>query len=216
MSMLMAIVDFIPVILFLLSALMLQRDLYDKMSKGAFALFAAGTFMVVTAGIYKATWKLLYAAGVCDFTRLNMSFMPMQATGFFLTAAALIALLFFKQEESGRSAAYSVAALPAVFSGTLIFVGMMCLGIGVICAVLSVFAVRLKKRALIPLFALVFVGMLAMGYLSSKDFAEPAMNWLAEGVNIAAQSLLLAGTVSLHRAGLRLMPLKKEKSGCAA
>lgn len=179
MSMLMAIVDFIPVILFLLSALMLQRDLYDKMSKGAFALFAAGTFMVVTAGIYKATWKLLYAAGVCDFARLNMSFMPMQATGFFLTAAALIALLFFRQEDEKRSAAYSVTAVPAVFAGTMIFVAMMCLGIGVICAALSVFAVRLKKRGLVVLFVFVFVGMLAMGYLSSKDFAEPAMNWLA-------------------------------------
>ncbi|MBQ3797974.1 MAG: hypothetical protein II842_17140 [Butyrivibrio sp.] len=39
----MAIVDFIPVLMFTIAAIMLQRDLYNKMSKGAFALFAAGT-----------------------------------------------------------------------------------------------------------------------------------------------------------------------------
>ena len=43
----MALVDFIPVILFAVAAVMLQRDLYFKMSKGAFALFAAGTIDII-------------------------------------------------------------------------------------------------------------------------------------------------------------------------
>lgn len=60
----MALVDFIPVALFLTAAVMLQRDLYSKMSKGSFALFAGGTFMVVTAGVFKAVWKLLVRT--CD------------------------------------------------------------------------------------------------------------------------------------------------------
>ena len=38
----MALTDFVPVILFAIAAILLQRDLYAKMSKGAFALFAAG------------------------------------------------------------------------------------------------------------------------------------------------------------------------------
>ena len=41
-----------------------------------------------------------------------------------------------------------------------------------------------------------------MGYLSSQDFAEAAMNWIAEGVNIVGQGALLAGTVLLHKNGL--------------
>ena len=63
----MALVDYVPVLLFAAAAMLLQRDLYDKMSKGAFALFAAGTINIFCAGLLKATWKLLYAAGVCDF-----------------------------------------------------------------------------------------------------------------------------------------------------
>ena len=46
----MAIVDFIPVVLFFISAVILQRDLYNKMSKGSFALLAAGSIMVLLAG----------------------------------------------------------------------------------------------------------------------------------------------------------------------
>ena len=37
----MALVDYIPVIFFAVAAVVLMRDLYNKMSKGAFALFAA-------------------------------------------------------------------------------------------------------------------------------------------------------------------------------
>ena len=46
----MAIVDFVPVILFLIGAVILQRELYPLLSKGQFALFAAGTIDVVCAG----------------------------------------------------------------------------------------------------------------------------------------------------------------------
>lgn len=203
MSVLMALVDYVPVVIFLFSAIILQRALYNKMSKGAFALFSAGTIMVFCAGFFKATWKLLFAAGVCDFEKLNLCFMPMQATGFFLLAAALIAMLCFKQGNTTLA-----VAAPAAFSGTMVFIPMMCLGIGVLCTVLSVFAVKLKKQALIIVFALAFIGMLGMGYLSSQDFADPAMNWLAEGVNIFGQGLLLLGTLRLKKAGLQELKLK--------
>ena len=53
-SIAMAIVDFIPVIFFGAAAVLLQRDLYNKMSKGVYALFAAGTIDVVAAGALKA------------------------------------------------------------------------------------------------------------------------------------------------------------------
>ena len=43
LDILMAIVDFVPVFMFLVASIMLQRALYNKMSKGAFTLFASGT-----------------------------------------------------------------------------------------------------------------------------------------------------------------------------
>lgn len=49
-SVIMAITDYVPVVFFAVAAVYLQRDLYEKMSKGAFALFAAGTIDIVYGG----------------------------------------------------------------------------------------------------------------------------------------------------------------------
>ena len=118
----MALVDFIPVLFFAASAVLLQRDLYCKMSKGVFALFAAGTIDVILAGFLKALYKLLYAAGVCDFQPLTQMFFPVQAIGFLLAGLAML-----RVGGSKKPAAMSVAAVP-VFKGTFIFVGLMVLG----------------------------------------------------------------------------------------
>ena len=45
-SVAMALVDYIPVIFFGAASVILMRDLYNKMSKGAFALFSAGAINI--------------------------------------------------------------------------------------------------------------------------------------------------------------------------
>ena len=94
----MALVDYIPVLFFAAAAVILMRDLHNKMSKGAFALFSAGVINVTIAGALKATWKLLYAAGVCDFQALNAMFFPVQSIGFLLAGVGILAML-----EIGRA-----------------------------------------------------------------------------------------------------------------
>ena len=132
----MAIVDYIPVLFFIISAIMIQRGLYAIMSKGAFALLSGGTIMVIAAGLMKATWKLLYALGVCDFERLNQCFFPMQSVGFLLAGISVCALLFFPQKKETLAA----AGAPAVFSGTMVFVALMVLGCLGYCGGLALYA----------------------------------------------------------------------------
>ena len=193
----MALVDYIPVVFFAIAAVILLRDLYNKMSKGAFALFSAGVIDVTVAGALKATWKLLYAAGVCNFEALDHMFFPVQSIGFLLAGVGILAMLVHKQ---GNSALCAVA--PPVFTGTFVFVGFMVVGLGIMDFVLCALAVKLKKPWIIAIFAISFVCSLGMGYLSSKDFAEAAMNWIAEGVNVAGQGSLLIGAILLHKKGL--------------
>ena len=184
----MALMDFVPVILFIVSAVVLQRGLYDRMSKGAFALFASGTIMIITAGFFKATWKLLLALEICDFDRLNQCFFPMQSVGFLLTGIALMGMVFAKQNE-----------LPAVavFSGTFVFVSVMILGLIGMCTGLSVESKRKGKPLAMILFIVSSLFMLMMGYLSSKDFDKASMNWIAQGVNAVGQLLFLMGSLML-------------------
>lgn len=202
-SVAMALVDYIPVIFFAVAAVLLQRDLYNKMSKGAFALFEAGTIDVFAAGALKATYKLLYAAGVCDFESLNAMFFPVQSIGFLLAGAGMVAMLCFKQKGT------AVLAAPAVYKGTFLFVGLMVAGLGCMDAGLCYLAAKLKKKSAILLFVLSFVCSLCMGYLSSRDFAQASMNWIAEGVNVVGQGCLLGGVWMLHKAGLAEYQIEK-------
>lgn len=203
----MALVDFIPVLFFAIAAVILQRDLYNKMSKGAFALFAAGTINVTCAGALKAIWKLLYALGVCDFEALNAMFFPVQSIGFLLAGIGILAMLTHKQS---KSAAFAV--LPPVFSGTFVFVGLMVAGLGIMDATLCILAGKLKKPALIAIFTLSFACSLCMGYLSSQNFAEASMNWIAEGVNVVGQGTLLLGVCLLHKNGLADYKIREERA----
>ena len=192
----MALVDYIPVLLFGAAAVLLQRDLYSKMPKYAFACFAAGTINLFIAGFLKATWKLLYALGICNFQSLNTMFLPTQSIGFLLAGLGVVLML------AGRKRRV-LAVVPPVFSGTMLFISMMVLGLGTICTGLSIVAVRMKKSSAALLFVLSFLCSMGMGYLSSRDAASAAVNWIEQGVNCVGQGAMLLGALTLHRAGLR-------------
>ncbi len=200
----MALVDYIPVIFFLIASVVLLRDLYNLMSKGAFALFSAGVIDVTIAGVLKATWKLLYALGICDFKALDDMFFPVQSIGFLLAGIGILAMLINKKSKTTLS-----CYVPPVFLGTFLFVGLMVAGLGIMDVVLCILAVKLKKPWLIAIFVLSFVCSLCMGYLSSQDFAQASMNWIAEGVNVVGQGTLLIGAVLLHKSGLKDLKLCK-------
>ncbi|SDB24131.1 hypothetical protein SAMN02910298_01195 [Pseudobutyrivibrio sp. YE44] len=195
-SLFMGLMDFIPVILFAITTIMLMRDFYYKMSKGAFALFSMGTLDIVCAGGLKALYKVLYGAGICDFQALSQMFFPLQSIGFLVTGVACIAMIYHKQGNTLYS------AVPPIFAGTFVFVFSMCFGLGMICYSLCVLAKRLNKKFTIVAFLLNFILCLGMGYLSSKDFAQASINWAAQCINIVSQGCLLLGVVSLHKAGL--------------
>lgn len=193
----MALMDYIPVLLFALSAIILIKDLYNKMSKTAFTLFSAGIINIICAGALKATYKLLYAGGICDFEALNAMFFPVQSIGFLLAGIGIL-LMLCQKKKIGKM----LGVAPPVFSGTFVFVGLMVIGLGIMDAVLCVLCCKMKKKVLITLFILSFVCSLCMGYLSSQDFAKASMNWIAEGVNVLGQGTLFAGVYMLHKNGL--------------
>jgi hypothetical protein len=196
----MALVDYIPVLFFGIAAAILQLDLYGKMRKDAFALFAAGTINIFAAGLLKATWKLLYAAGICDFQALNTLFLPLQSMGFLLAGVGIILMLWARKPAL-------LAVAPPVFSGSMVFVAMMVLGLGSICTVLSILAMKLQKKSAVALFVLSFLCSMGMGYMSSRDSHSAAVNWIEQGINCAGQGLLLWGTLVLHKSGLKELKL---------
>ena len=193
----MALMDFVPVFFFGVTAVLLLRDLYNKMFKGAYALLAAGSVNVFMAGFCKALWKLLYAANICDFVALEEMFMPVNSLGLLFVGLSLIGMLVWKR----KSVMLSVA--PVAFTGSLPFIMMMVVGLGGMCAGLSVVAAKMKKGKVMILFILSFVCAMAMGYMSSQDSTLAWVNWAEQSINTVSQLCLMLGILLLHKAGLK-------------
>ncbi len=196
----MAIIDFIPVLLFFFATLILQRDFYGKMVKGAYALLATGSYMVLIGGIFKALWKILYAANVCDYPLLEQSFFPLQGPGFLLVFIAFIGL--FTKYNRKDAKLLGVGVVP-VYTSSMPFVIMQIIGCSGTQWSLFAIAVKLKKAAAAVLYVVSFIFMLGMGYLSARFDDSASMHRVAQTVNIVSQGTFLLGTVLLHRGGLR-------------
>ena len=203
----MGLMDFVPVAFFGVTAVILLRDLYNKMFKGAYALLAAGTINVFTAGFCKALWKLLYTANICDFQPLEQMFLPLNSLGLLLVGLSLIGMLCFKRKD-----VLMLSAAPAVFSGSFVFIMMMVVGLGGICAVMSILAARMKKKGTIALFVLSFVCAMGMGYMSSQDSSLAWVNWVEQSINTVSQLCLMLGVIALHRAGLADYKFREAKA----
>lgn len=193
----MALMDYIPVIFFGVTAIALLQDLYNKMFKGAYALLAAGSVNVFMAGFGKATWKLLYAANICDFVALEEMFMPVNSLGLLFVGLSLILMVIRKRKSAMLSAA------PVAFTSSMPFIMMMVVGLGGMCASLSVLAAKMKKGKVMILFVLSFVCAMAMGYMSSRDSTLAWVNWAEQSINTVSQLCLMLGVIALHKAGLK-------------
>ena len=193
----MALMDFVPVLFFGVTAVLLLQDLYNKMCKATYALLAAGSINVFLAGFCKALWKLLYATNICDFVALEEMFMPVNSLGLLFVGASIVGMLVWKKKTVLLSAA------PVALTSSLPFIGMMVLGLGAMCAGLSVLAAKMKKAPVMVLFILSFICSMAMGYLSSQDSTQAWVNWAEQSINCVSQGCLMAGTIALHRANLK-------------
>ena len=193
----MALMDFVPVFFFGVSAVILLRDLYNKMFQGAYALLAAGSINVFLAGFCKALWKLLYATNICDFKALEEMFMPINSLGLLFVGLGIIMMLCRKK----KGAALSVA--PVAFTSSMPFIMLMVVGLGGLCAGLSIVAAKMKKAPVMILFILSFVCAMAMGYMSSQDSTLAWVNWAEQSINCISQGCLMAGVLLLNKAGLK-------------
>ena len=183
----MALMDFVPVLLFGAAWVILYRDLKNKLNLCSGILLPLGAGLVFLAGFLKATWKMQKALGVPAVELFNKMMFPTQSVGFLLMAVGMLALMYGKR-KSARSL-------------TMVWVMLTVLGNLGASAGLVWIASKVKKAA-VPLFIVAFVCSMMMGYLSSRDFAQASMHWIAQSVNTLGQGLLLVGALMVHKAGL--------------
>jgi len=158
---------------------------------------AAGCINVFLAGFCKAAWKLLYAANICDFVALEKMFMPVNSLSLLFVGLSLVGMLVWKR----KSVMMSVA--PVAFTSSLPFIMMMVVGLGGMCAALSIVAAKMKKAPVMIPFILSFVCAMAMGYMSSQDSTQSWVNWAEQSINTVSQLCLMLGVIALDKKGLK-------------
>ncbi len=213
-SLAMGLVDLLPVILFALAGCIIIKELFSKLRKPFAVLMCSGVTLSLTAGIFKAIWKILLALNVCDFYPFNIMFMPTQSLGFRLMGDGLISLLF-KEKKDNK---VNVSVLPMLFvvmlaeiepvvkqDGDMMFIIMLVIGEIMIATSMCYLAVKNKMWLPLVLFIVSFICLMVMGAmkpLSKKlELDVTASNWIEQGINIVAQISLLVGCYILSRKG---------------
>ena len=213
-SLIMGIVDLIPVILFTLAGCIIIKVMFNVLKKPFAVMLCSGVTLSLTAGLFKAIWKILLSLNVCDFYPFNVMFMPTQSLGFVLIGVGLISLLFDKKKDNEATVAISalpllslvVLATPAKqVDGSIVFIAMLVIGEIMIATTLCFLAIKNKKWLCLVLFIISFIGLMVMGAmkpLSTKmNLTVTASNWIEEAVNIIAQATLLVGCYLLNKVG---------------
>lgn len=213
-SLIMGIVDLIPVILFALAGCIIIKELFSKLKKPFAVMVCSGVTLSLTAGIFKATWKILLSLNVCDFYPFDVMFMPTQSLGFILMGVGLLSLLFEKKQKGEITA--SAVALPLILmmflsepvkqeNGSIIFIAMLVIGELMIATSLSYLAIKNKKWLCLVLFIVSCVALIMMGAmkpLSTKlSMDVTTANWVEESINIVAQGTLVVGTYLMSKKG---------------
>lgn len=193
----MAILDLIPVVLFLFSCLILKNDLKTKMTKILHIMFITGFSLIFLGGTLKCIWKFLCALNIGNFMVLSDIMFPLHGTGFM---AMFISLFFMlrspKQTSDEKLPVISLASVKIPFL-TLMTIGTF----GFVVCLIRI-CLKMDKKDYIRYFITYYICMLGMSFLGAKFDNDSLMHWFAQLVNIAGQIALFIGIYQLHRSGL--------------
>ena len=190
-SLIMALVDYIPVILFILAMFILINNLRNKIDIINKIILYFGITLVSLAGFFKATYKLLYSLNIGDYIWMSNQFFTNQALGFLLVGIGILMFISKKNKKINS------------FIPTMGLVFIMIVGLAAMDAGLCYIANKMKKRNALICFIISFFLCLMMGYLSSRNFDKALINWIAQGINILGQLLLFIGIKILDQANLK-------------
>ena len=213
-SLIMGIVDLIPVVLFALAGCIIIKELFNELRKPFAVLVCSGVTLSLTAGLFKAIWKILLSLNICDFYPFDAMFLPTQSLGFILMGIGLLSLLFEKKDKGVVTT--SAFALPLLFlitlstparleNGSIVFIVFLVIGELMIATSLSYLAIKNKNWICLILFIVSCIALIVMGAmkpLSTKlSMDVTTANWVEESINIVAQGTLLVGSYLLSKKG---------------
>lgn len=192
----MALMDFLPNLVFLLGAYWLFRCGYRS------SLFLAGSALVFLNGLSKALWKLIVALGGPDIAWLSQIFVVLLSTGFLLMAVAawrhLHATAVLRQAEVKTAPVRRVIPLAATGAWKIPFMLLALVSAVGLYGVLIADARRAGQRWSMVAYGVAILSVIVMGGLSGGEF-NLVRQWTAQTVNLIGQSAFAVGAFLLQR-----------------
>ena len=150
-------------------------------------MLCSGVTLSLTAGLFKAIWKILLSLNVCDFYPFDVMFMPTQSLGFILMGVGLLSLLFEKKKAETTVNVFTLPLFVLVAlstparqeNGSIVFIALLVVGELMIATSLSYLAIKNKKWICLILFIVSCIALIVMGAmkpLSTKlnmDVTDP-------------------------------------------
>lgn len=191
-----ALVDFIPNIAFLIGAFYLVKTALLVRGSACARMVMAGSLLIATGGILKATWKLLYTLGTADIRLMSELQFVLVAPGFVaLLVVAILLARGSRPKEAGRSKAGMLPAIAVWKIPLLIVMTLASLGAQ---GILTYIAFRRGARLAAAGFIVAFLCLLAMGSLASGE-QTVARQWIEQTINSTGQIGFALGSFLLYR-----------------
>jgi hypothetical protein len=186
-----ALLDFVPNLLFLIGAYFLVNLANQVSGKLPGRTMAIGTGLIILGGILKASWKLLYALHIADIQLFNQALFVLQAPGFALMFFSVILILRSTIQKHTDAVAIALWKIPL-----LAIITLASLGSYGILAFLS-FRRGIKFAAWCYILTIIFV--LGMSGMAGGADQSIRMQWVEEGINSIGQLVFALGSWSLYR-----------------
>jgi hypothetical protein len=188
-----ALFNFIPNIAFLIGAYFLVRITSKVCTKSCKWLTLIGSFLVVFAGVLKATWKLLFTLGWANILWMSDIQFVLMAPGYLMIFIAMILLACNLRSQ------YEILPALLMAGWKIPFLAVMTLASLGTHIVLIYLSLKHRSRLGAISFLLGLILLLSMGALAGGE-QTIARQWLEEWVNAFAQTGFAIGAWLLYQA----------------
>lgn len=187
-----ALTDYIPNIAFLIGSLFLVRTVMLARGKPCSRMCMAGSFLVFSGGILKATWKLVYTLGVADIQWMSQIQFVLLAPGFL---ALLVTAILLARAKPFKAPAIALAIAPWKIP-LLAIMTLSSLGAQ---GILTYVSFKRKVPLAASLFIVAVLCMLGMSGMASGSEQTVATQWIEEIMNSVGQISFAVACWLLYR-----------------
>jgi hypothetical protein len=175
-----ALTDFIPNLAFLLGSFFLVRTVLLVRGKPSSRMCMAGSLLVFSGGLLKATWKLVYTLQIADIQWMSQIQFILLAPGFLALLVTTILL--------ARSGGIKIpAATLAIAPWKIPLLAVMTLSSLGAQGILTYISFKRKTPLAAALFILAVLCMLGMSGMASGSEQTVAVQWIEEIMNSIGQ-----------------------------